>query len=111
MAFLIGSEVLDRPSRHETMSRDAAIGSAYALHLRAAREALLGDPSKALRNPHSRRHPTIAACDLYESLTPGQQQTVAEIVARAAREGDGMAQTLIDALAVNHAELNCEEDE
>jgi hypothetical protein len=115
MSFQIGAEIIERDRRAET--RDAALhcaaaaGNAYAWHLNEARNALMRDPSKALRNPHSSRNPTIKASDLLERLSESQQGVLADILSRAALAGDGMAQTLIDALAADHAELNCEEDE
>jgi hypothetical protein len=91
-------------------ARAAAAGERYAYHLHEARDALLRDPSRALRNPSSRQYPTLRASDLYEWITEEQQQAVAEIVARAARESDPQAMKLIDALARDHAERNADEE-
>lgn len=90
-------------------ARAAAAGVSYANHLHEAREALIREPGKALRNPHSTRCPTIRASDLLESLSYEQQAAMAEVLSREAMAGDAQALKLIDQIAAEHAERNSEE--
>lgn len=111
--FLLSDTDLDR--RAETEDRDlhlshqAAVGVACSNLMHEAREALMRNPTQALRNPSSQRCPVIRASNLLEWIDDKQQVVLAEILARAALAGDGMAQTLIDALAADYADRNAEE--
>lgn len=76
-------------------------------------DALMHDPSRELRTPGYSRTKSAPAWSLLSYLTDAQQEELANILMRASKSGDPMAQLLIGTISneysATHAEESAEE--